>query len=133
MTATCSSKNTLRMCCCVPIAIVITQMCHSVILYVYCLFVLQFIPLLLFHPSLLLPVHILACFRASHFVVLLFPVFHLVIFLVFCTYFFFLFFTFSFFQFTQHLLSSVELQHTVSTSSSHCNAENISCFPPTQF
>jgi len=119
---------------CVSIAMVVTQMCHSVMLYVYCLCVLQFILLLLFHRLLLLPVHILTCFPASHFVVLLpFPVFHLVIFLVFCTYFFFLFFPFSCFQFTQHLLSSVELHHTVSTSSSHCKAENISCFLLTQF
>lgn len=109
-------------------------MCHSVMLYVCCLCVLQFILLLLFHPPLLLPVHIVTCFPASHFVVLLpFPVFHLAIFLVFCAYFFFLFFPFSCFQFTQHLLFSVELHHTVSTSSSHSNAENISCFLPTQF
>jgi hypothetical protein len=119
------------MCCCVSVAIVVTQMCHSVMLYVYCLSALHLILLLLFHPPLLLPVHILTCFPASHFVVLLpFPIFHLVI-LVFCAYFFFLFFHFSFFKFTQHLLSSVELQHTIRMSSSHCNAENISCSPPT--
>jgi len=62
-------------------------MCHSVMLYVYCLFVLHFILLLLFHLPLL-SVHILTCFPASHSVAPLpFPIFHLVIFLVFCFFF----------------------------------------------